>query len=440
MRLRRRGRGPSGAGLPALALTVLASLALLAGCASGPAGPPTLTWYINPDDGGQAEIAKRCTDAAGGRYSIAISTLPRESSDQRQELVRRLAANDSSIDIISLDPPYIPEFAEAGFLAPVPPGVAARVTEGVVPSAIEGASWQGNLVTVPFWANTQLLWYRKSLVADMGLDLSKPVTWDQIIDAASAKGTKVAAQGRRAESLMVWANALVRSGGGQIVLNQAESNPDLIQLGLTQPPAVDAARIMRKLATSPAAVPGFSTSDEDSNSESFQSGDAAFMVNWPFVWSKVTKAAEEGTVGADVPNDYGAALFPQMRPDLPSAPPYGGINLGVGAFSEHPDLAYAATECITNAANGAYYFATNGNPSARVASYSDPEVLAKYPMAPVILQSLTQAKPRPQTAYYAEVSAGLQRAFHPPEAINPGPTNQAAQDLILAVLRKEALL
>ncbi|WP_433800793.1 extracellular solute-binding protein [Actinomycetospora sp. CA-084318] len=424
----------------ALGVTVLSLLALLAGCASGPAGPPTLTWYINPDDGGQAEIAKRCTDAAGGQYRIVTSTLPRDSGDQRQELVRRLAANDASIDIMSLDPPYIPEFAEAGFLAPLPPGVAARVSEGVVPSAIEGASWQGQLVTVPFWANTQLLWYRKSLVADMGLDLSRPVTWDQIIDAAVARGTKVAAQGKRAESLMVWTNALIRSGGGQIITNPGEANPKLVQLGLLDPPALDAARIMRKLATSPAAPPAFSTADEDANSESLQNGEAAFMVNWPFVWSKVTGAAEEGTVGANVPADYGWALFPQTRADLPSAPPYGGINLGVGHSSRYPDLAYAATECITSAQNTAYYFESNGNPSARVASYSDPAVLAKYPMAPVILQSLTLAKPRPQTAYYAEVSGGLQRTFHPPEAIVPGPTNQAAQDLILGVLRKERLL
>ncbi|MEJ2870046.1 extracellular solute-binding protein [Actinomycetospora sp. OC33-EN08] len=437
MRLQRWRRRRSGA---AAAVLVASVLALLGGCASGPAGPPTLTWYINPDDGGQAEIAQRCTDAAGGRYRIVTSTLPRESSDQRQELVRRLAANDSSIDIMSLDPPYIPEFAEAGFLAPMPPSVAARATADVVPSAIEGASWQGQLVTVPFWANTQLLWYRKSLVADMGLDLSRPVTWDQIIDAAAAKGTKVAAQGRRAESLMVWTNALIRSGGGQIITNPGEANPKLVQLGLLDPPAVDAARIMRKLATSPAAVPAFSTSDEDTNSESLQNGEAAFMVNWPFVWSKVTSAVEDGSVQPNVPPDYGWALFPQTRPDLPSAPPYGGINLGVGHASLHPDLAYDATGCITSAQNTAYYFESNGNPSARYASYSDPAVLAKYPMAPVILQSLTQAKPRPQTAYYAEVSGGLQRTFHPPEAIVPGPTNQAAQDLILGVLRKDRLL
>jgi multiple sugar transport system substrate-binding protein len=124
----------------AAALAVLATVGLAA-CGGGTAGPPTLTWYINPDSGGQEEIAARCTAASGGRYSISVSVLPRESSAQREQLIRRLAAQDSSIDLMSLDPPYIPEFANAGFLAPMPPDVATRVSEGVVQSAIEGATW-----------------------------------------------------------------------------------------------------------------------------------------------------------------------------------------------------------------------------------------------------------------------------------------------------------
>ena len=115
----------------------------LAACGGSGSGAPELVWYINPDSGGQAEIAARCTEAAEGRYTISTALLPREASAQREQLVRRLAANDSSIDIMSLDPPFIPEFAEAGFLAPVPEDVAERVTEDVVESAIEGSTWDG---------------------------------------------------------------------------------------------------------------------------------------------------------------------------------------------------------------------------------------------------------------------------------------------------------
>ena len=131
-RVRRALAGAAAAG-------VLAST--LAACGSDDGGVPTLTWYINPDAGGQAEIASRCTDAAEGRYRIETATLPRDAAGQREQLVRRLAAKDASIDIMSLDPPFIPEFAQAGFLAPVPEDVAELVTEDVVDSAIAGSTW-----------------------------------------------------------------------------------------------------------------------------------------------------------------------------------------------------------------------------------------------------------------------------------------------------------
>ena len=50
------------------------------------------------------------------------------------------------------------------------------------------------------------------------------------------------------------------------------------------------------------------------------------------------------------------------------------------------------------------------------------------------------AKPRPQTAYYSEVSGGIQREYHPPQSVNPKTTPQAATDLITAVLRGDQLL
>ena len=68
-----------------------------------------------------------------------------------------------------------------------------------------------------------------------------------------------------------------------------------------------------------------------------------------------------------VVDDYGWALYPQVDAGTPSAPPYGGINIGVGAFSRYPDLAYQAVECITSDENQAYYFVSNGNPAASLA-------------------------------------------------------------------------
>jgi multiple sugar transport system substrate-binding protein len=423
----------------AAAALATAAVTAVAGCGAGETGPPNLVWYINPDSGGQEEIAARCSEAAGGAYTISTSTLPRESSEQRQQLVRRLAANDASIDLMSLDPPYIPEFAQAGFLAPVPPDVAEAATEGVVQSAVEGASWNDQLVTIPFWANTQLLWYKRSVAEAAGLDMTQPVTWDQIIEAAQSQETQIAAQGRRAESLVVWLNALIESAGGSVITQTAD-DPDEVQLGLDSPESARATEIMRAVADSGRVSPAFTTAGEDENVASFEAGDAGFMVNWPFVWPRATGAVEEGTLEQSVVDDYGWAIYPQVEAGTPSAPPYGGINIGVGAFSRHPDLAFQATQCITSDENQAYYFASNGNPASRLSVFEDPSVVEAFPMAPVIAQSLQQAVPRPQTAYYSEVSGSLQRTYHPPTAVVPGQTGPAAAELIRAVLSGEELL
>jgi multiple sugar transport system substrate-binding protein len=433
---RRRGSARRGvAGTAAL----LVAAGTLAGCGGDSGGPPTLTWYINPDSGGQEEIASRCTDDAGGDYVIEVSQLPRDSPSQREQLVRRLAAEDSSIDIMSLDPPYIPEFAQAGFLAPVPDDVAQRVSEGVVESAIEGSTWDDKLVAIPFWANTQLLWYRKSVVEAAGLDMTQPVTWDQIIEAAQSEDKLIGAQGIRSESLTVWLNALVESAGGHII-EKTTPSPEDYQFGLTSDAGIRAAEVMRDVSNSGQVGGGFSTANEDSNATGFESDDAGFMVNWPFVWPRANSAVEAGTLDQSVPDDFGWTLYPRVDADTPSAPPYGGINLTVGAFSEHVDFAYEATECITSDENQAYYFETNGNPASSIAVYDDPDVAKEFPQAPVIRESLDNAAPRPLTPYYSEVSGGIQREYHPTSSVDPQSTPQQATDLITAVLKGDQLL
>src|SRR6476620_3752164 len=288
-RPRRRGDAPGRArrlrrGIAWTAVAVVAT-GTLAACGGGSGGPPTLTWYVNPDSGGQAEIASRCTKDSGGKYVLETSVLPRDSPSQREQLVRRLAAADSSIDIMSLDPPYIPEFAQAGFLAPVPQDVAQRVSEGVVQSAIEGSTWDGKLVAVPFWANTQLLWYRKSVAEAAGLDMTQPVTWDQLVKAAQDQHKILSAQGRRAESLTVWFNALIESAGGHIIAKNS-TDPDKIRLGFDTSAGRRAGEVMHEVATSGVVGPAFSTSSEDTSASQFESPDAGFMVNWPFVYAQ----------------------------------------------------------------------------------------------------------------------------------------------------------
>lgn len=418
--------------------SAFALTAVLSGCATTNA-TPTLTWYINPDDGGQAVLAEKCTAEANGEYRIETSLLPNDAASQREQLARRLAAGDTTMDIMSLDPPFIPELAEPGFLAPVPEDVVQRTTQNVVQGALDGAKWNGEFVTVPFWANTQILWYRKSVAQAAGLDMSKPVTWQQIMDAAKSQDKYLAVQGARAESMTVWVNALFASAGGQIIQNPGAKGSE-IQLGLDSEAGRKAAEIIGTIGKEGLGGPGLPTMNEGISMSLFQGDKGSFMVNYNFIWPATKGAIEEGALPKDLLDDIGWAVYPRVDANTPSAPPLGGINLGVGAKSKNPDLAYKAIECIVKPENQTEYFVTNGNAPSNKDAFDDAKVKELFPMADTIRESLDLAVPRPQTPYYNEISTGIQQTWAPPSQVDPATTPKESQDFITAVLRGERLL
>ncbi|WP_104102006.1 extracellular solute-binding protein [Arthrobacter sp. 08Y14] len=430
-RPRKRARAAAG-----IALAIGATL--LTGCSSEE-GPPTLTWYINPDDGGQATIAEICTEQADGAYTIQTSLLPSDAGAQREQLARRLAAGDDTMDIMSLDPPFVPELAEPGYLAPVPQEVIDSTTQNVVEGALTGAKWKDKVVAVPFWANTQILWYRKSVAEAAGLDMTQPVTWQQLIDAAASQGKFLGVQGARAESMTVWVNALVESAGGTIVENP-DAPADEIKLGLNSGAGTQAAEIVSTIGKEGLGGPGLPTQTENTSMIQFQGDQGSFMVNYPFVWPATNAAVEAGTLPADLIDDIGWTLYPQVNAGEETAPPLGGINLGVGSESKHQDLSYQAIECIVSPDNQSLYFTSNGNPPANIDAYDAPGVSDTFPMAETIRESLELSKPRPQTPYYNEVSTGIQQTWTPPSDVDPATTPETSSEFILAVLKGEKLL
>jgi multiple sugar transport system substrate-binding protein len=419
---------------------VLVLVAGLAACSGDEGGPVALTWYTNPDNGGQRTLAEKCTDAADGDYRISTQILPNDADAQREQLVRRLAAGDSSVDLVSLDPVFVAEFANAGYLLPITDAADVdELTEGVLEGPLATAYWDDQLVATPFWANTQLLWYRKSVAAAAGVDPTAPdFTWDAMIDAAESQEKRIGLQGRRYEGYMVWINALVTSGGGQIITDAeqgAEATPSV-----ASPAGDKAAEIVGRLARSPAAPPDLSTSSEEEARTLFQSDRGAFMVNWPYVYQAAKDAVESGAIDQAVVDDIAWARYPRVTAEEESAPPLGGIDLGIGNFTEHPEQALAAVKCITSLESNVQYMVESGNSAARSAAYDDPAVREAFPMADLIRDSINSAGPRPITPYYGDVSTSVQRTWHPSTAVRSPQTPERTDSYMSEVLQGERLL
>ena len=427
---------PIGRTIPALASLVLLTVALAA-CGSS-SGPPTLTWYINPDNGGQARLAKKCAPS-GGPYKVNIQTLPNDASSQREQLVRRLAAQDSSIDLMSLDPPFVAEFANAGYLRPFSESDAAQLTKGVLAAPLKTVYWNNKLVAAPFWANTQLLWYRKAAVKAAGIDPNSPdFTWADMINDAVKAGKIIGVQANRYEGYMVWINALVTSAGGQIITN-VDKGKDATPT-IASPAGDAAATVVGDLARSKAAPPAMSTATEEEARSAFQSDQGMFMVNWPYVYAAAKGDVESGAIKASVVDDIGWARYPEVIAGKPSKPPLGGINLAIGAYTKYPNQAVALVKCITSLPSNVQYMVDSGNPAAKAAAYDDPAVRKAFPMADLIRDSIAEAGPRPVTPYYNDVSSSVQQTWHPPDGVHAPGTPKSTEQFMTDVLHGNRLL
>ncbi len=361
-------------------------------------GPVALQfWAYNEPSGAFRSAAEKCTKDSGGAYRIAFQPLANDADTQRQSLVRRLAAGDSSIDIMSMDVVWTAEFAEAGWAAPFPDDLARQVKDESLAAPYDTGTYQNRLYAVPANSNTQLLWYRKSLI-----DGEPPKTWDALIDAAEKlpKSGRIEIQGAAYEGMAVWFNALVESAGGKIL-----KSPQ--QVGLDSDAAVKAVDVIARLADSKAADPSLSSQKEDQNRIAFESGSAAFQVNYPFIYPS---GAE---VGEDFQKDIGWAPYPAVEDGKPVKAPIGGFNFGVGAFSKHPEEAFDAAVCLRNEENQKVAAAGGGLPPTIAKVYEDETFRKDYPFADLIRSQIEDAGVRPETPAYADVSLAIATTLSP---------------------------
>ena len=398
------------------------------------------------------EVARRCNEQFGGRFTLQHVSLPRSPDGQRVQYARRLTGNDHTLDVMAVDVIWTAEFAEAGWVLPLsddPAGQAeSDATVDTLPGPLATARWKHRLYAAPVTTNTQLLWYRTDLVAQ------PPLTWDGMVAEAArlhaAGGPSwIAVQANAGEGLMVWFNTLLVSAGGQVL------SEDGRRVTLTDTPAhraatVAALRILKSVATAPGADPSITRSDAGTARLAVEQGNAALEVNWPYVLASMLENAVKGGVpflpldripelsgsidnlGTFAPDDeqfriayqasrqvFGFAPYPGVLPGQPAKATIGGLNLAVARTTGHRAEAFEAIRCLRSEDNQKYISIQGGLPPVRASLYSDPQFQAKYPMWGIIRQQLTDAAVRPATPDYQAVSIRLSTALQPISEIDP---------------------
>jgi len=419
--------------------TLIIAAGMVAGCTSESGNVITL-YYADQEY--VPGVIEACNKQANGKYTIVHRVLPREADGQREQMVRRLAAEDTDLDLLGLDVTWVPEFAEAGWLAEFTGENKRLASEDVLETPLQTATWQGKLYAATMNTNVQLLWYDKTLTPN------PPKTWEEMLDVSrdlksQGKPYEILFTGAQYEGLVVAFNTLVASAGGKILSDDG--------LEVVMDSGAEAGLgMLAEVAKSGLVSPSLSASQEQQIHEGFAAKDskAAFQINWPYVWAvtpTINKERAKNLAWAPIPGVGGQ----------PGRATVGGFDIAVSKFSAKKDRAFEAALCLRNADQQKYAAICAGVPPTLEALYKDTEPIAPckpeeskdrpsmataYPMRETILQLLENASVRPLTPVYQNLSTITSKLLSPPGDIDPKATANELREQLAESLESQGVL
>lgn len=399
--------------------------ASLAACSSGPGGV-VVNLYGGASGVGFDKIIADCNQQANGRYTIVGNLLPSDADGQRDQFVRRLAAQDAGMDILGMDVTWTAEFAEAGWIRELTGDQKTQATQDTLQKPIDTATWKDKLYGIPRTTNVQLMWYRKSLVPN------PPKTWDDMLAQAQAlkdqgKPYQIGFTAAQYEGYVVTINNLIKGFGGRVV-NEDSTAPAV------DDKTTEALTLLQKAATSGLVSSSLSNAQEPEVFADLQNNRSAFSLNWPYVLSSMRKA------NPDLVNDLGYAPYPSVAPGAPTTTTLGGMNYAISSYSRHPNEAFDAAMCMRNEKNALSAAIDAGDVPALKTVFDRPEFIEAYPMKDVILAQLETAQPRPLSPVYQNISTTLSTTLSPPAAINPQAATEALRTSIQNAIEGKGIL
>ncbi len=306
----------------------------------------------------------------------------------------------SPYDLINMDVIWTPKFAAAGWLLDLSDRITPEELAAFSQKDVEGGRYEGRLYRIPMRSDVGMLYYREDLLREAGLN--PPETFQdlmrisQTLKQAGKANWGYVWQGRQYEGLVAMFLEVLEGFGGYWV------NPNTLEVGLDRPETLQAIEFLRNTVDEGISPPGVTTYQEEETRRFFQSGQAVFLRSWPYVWPLANQPGS--------PINGKIAIQPMVHaPGQSSAACLGGWGLGIAKSSPHPEEAWKAIQYFTGREAQRRFILTAGFVPSRRELFTDPEIVAKYPHYPQLLEVVDQAVLRPPIAQYAQTSDILQR-------------------------------
>jgi trehalose/maltose transport system substrate-binding protein len=336
---------------------------------------------------------------------IEYISRPNDASATLQLFQQYWAAKSGDVDVFMIDVIW------QGIAGPHAVDLKKYFTDDDIkaffPRIIENNTVKGKLVSIPWFTDAGLLYYRTDLLQKYGYT-APPKTWEELAEMAKKiqdgerKGGKAdfqgfVFQGKASESVTCNALEWVYSyGGGTIV------EPDK-KVTINNPKAIKALETARSWVGTIAPV-GVTTYGEEDARNVWQAGNAAFMRNWPYAYA----------LGQDpksvISGKFDITILPKGGDDGKNAACLGGWQLMVSAYSKVPDAAADLVKFLVSSDEQKKHSIALSQLPTLPALYTDSDVLAKNPFFKNALPVLENAVARPSTvtgADYNQVSTSF---------------------------------
>ncbi len=359
----------------------------------------------------EVELAERAAAefmAACPNITVEVLPLPESATDILGYFLQQFEAQSSEIDVFQFD--VIWPAILAPHLLDLSPYISEEALAEYFPAIVENNTVDGALVGIPYFNDAPMLYYRADLLEKYGVEV--PTTWEElqvaaqtIQDGERAEGNAefygFVFQGNTYEGLTCDALEWIYTASGSTIIESDgtisvnnEANAAALELAASWVGTI-----------SPEAVTSFQ--EEDARAV-WQSGNAAFMRNWPYAYGLGNDPENSAVAGL-----FDVALLPTGESGLLAAT-QGGWQLGVSRYAENPDAAAAVALYFTSAHVQKYRALESYLPTIE-SLYADEEILAVQPHYADLYPILQNTVTRPSTVSgekYNEVSVAFFTAVH----------------------------
>ncbi len=337
------------------------------------------------DTAGDITLAVKEFNAQNNGVKVNLLEFSTSADEQRTQFVQRQEAKQGECDVFSSDVIWTAEFASQGWLYDMGPYVETRKDE-IIEATLESVTYEDKIWGMPQQTDAAFMYYRKDQVDEF------PATWQEVYEVA-AQNDGIVYQGAPYEGLTCDFLELAYAAGGQVLSEDGKTSV------INSPENVEALQLMVDGVKDGVAANGVTTYMEEESRRYWESGRATFMRNWPYAYALSEKAPE-------VKGKFAVAPFPEWE-GAGTAGILGGHNQVVSVYSENPGGALKWIDYVTGKENQKRQLLDFSQSSTLTATYDDPDIQKKYEFASQLRDAISQAKSRPVSPVYPQISQAI---------------------------------